>query len=715
MTQKTLALIGNQNCGKTTLFNALTGANQYVGNWPGVTVDQVIGKISKRDWDVVDLPGLYSLSPYSAEEIVSRNFLLSNDYDVIVNVLDATHLERSLSLTLEILPMGRPVVLALNMTDLLKDEGITIDTEALSKELGVPVVAVSASTGKGLNELQDAIAGATATVSAGKIYPEKVVTLLDTIGALLGEGKNQAERTFIATSLLQQDKVYLQEYRGSEKLLAEVAKGRSMIEREYSTDAEAYFPQTRYAFIDKVIAKVSSRDEKKASSLSHKIDNIVTNKFLALPIFAFVIYAIYYLAVTTVGTAATDYANDVVFGEWCTDGATYLLEQAEAPEWLNGLVIDGIIGGVGAVLGFVPQMIVLFFLLSIVEQCGYMTRVAFVLDRIFRHFGLSGRSFIPILIATGCGVPALMSTKSIDNINEQRITLITTTFLPCSAKLPIMTMIFMAFFPDNGWIAPAVYFMGILCIAVTGIILKKSSAFHEDVSPFVMELPDYHMPKAINIFRTTYERCRAFIIKAGTIIFATVVVLWFLANFNFTPDGFSMVDADSSMLAAFGTMIAFVFAPIGFGTWQASVACITGLLAKENVVGTVAMLLGLGDEIAEDDQGLLDAMTNFFPVTAAALAFLAFNLWSVPCVAALGAMKRQFGTGKWFGFAVGYMLAFAYCLALIIYQIGGLITGTVEFNVFTVVAFIVLAAIIYLLFRHERTRADSLVISSKKV
>lgn len=715
MTQKTLALIGNQNCGKTTLFNALTGANQYVGNWPGVTVDQVIGKISKRDWDVVDLPGLYSLSPYSAEEIVSRNFLLSNDYDVIVNVLDATHLERSLSLTLEILPMGRPVVLALNMTDLLKDEGITIDTEALSKELGVPVVAVSASTGKGLNELQDAIANASSTVSASKIYPENVVTLLDSIGSLLGEGKNQAERTFIATSLLQQDKVYLQEYRGSEKLLAEVAKGRSMIEREYNTDAEAYFPQTRYAFIDKVIAKVSSRDENKASSLSHKIDNIVTNKILALPIFAFVIYAIYYLAVTTVGTAATDYANDVVFGEWATDGATYLLEQAEAPEWLNGLVIDGIIGGVGAVLGFVPQMIVLFFLLSIVEQCGYMTRVAFVLDRIFRHFGLSGRSFIPILIATGCGVPALMSTKSIDNINEQRITLITTTFLPCSAKLPIMTMIFMAFFPDNGWIAPAVYFMGIFCIAITGIILKKSSAFHEDVSPFVMELPDYHMPKAINIFRTTYERCRAFIIKAGTIIFATVVVLWFLANFNFTPEGFSMVDADSSMLAAFGSLIAFVFAPIGFGTWQASVACITGLLAKENVVGTVAMLLGLGDEIAEDDQGLLDAMNGFFPVTAAALAFLAFNLWSVPCVAALGAMKRQFGTGKWFGFAVGYMLCFAYCLALIIYQIGGLITGTVEFNVFTVVAFIVLAAIIYLLFRHERTRADSLVISSKKI
>ncbi len=715
MTEKTIALIGNQNCGKTTLFNALTGANQYVGNWPGVTVDQVIGKISKRDWDVVDLPGLYSLSPYSAEEIVSRNFLLSDDYDVIVNVVDATHLERSLSLTLEILPMGRPVVVALNMTDLLKDEGISIDAKALSAELGVPVIPVSASSGKGLDELQNAIAAAKDVVSASKIYPENICELLNSVGSMLGSGKNQAERTFIATSLLQQDKVYLQEYRGSEKLLAEVAKGRAMIEREYNTDAEAYFPQARYAFIDKAISKVSSRDEKKASSLSHRIDNIVTNKWLALPIFALVIYAIYYLAVTTVGTAATDYANDVIFGEYATDGATALLETAEAPEWLSSLVIDGIIGGVGAVLGFVPQMIVLFFLLSIVEQCGYMTRVAFVLDRIFRHFGLSGRSFIPILIATGCGVPALMSTKSIDNINEQRITLITTTFLPCSAKLPIMTMIFMSFFPDNAWIAPAVYFMGIFSIAITGIILKKSSAFHEDVSPFVMELPDYHMPKALNVFRTTYERCKAFVIKAGTIIFATVVVLWFLANFNFTPDGFSMVDVNESMLAAFGSAIAFIFVPLGFGTWQASVAVITGLLAKENVVGTMAVLLGLGDEVAEDDAGLLSAMQDVFPVTVAALAFLAFNLWSVPCVAALGAMKRQFGSGKWFGFSVTYMLAYAYCLALIIYQLGGLITGTVPFGVFTVVAIIVLCAVLYLLFRHERTRASSLQIASRNV
>ncbi len=715
MTTKTIALIGNQNCGKTTLFNALTGSNQYVGNWPGVTVDQVIGKIAKRDWDVVDLPGLYSLSPYSAEEIVSRNFLLSDNYDVVVNVVDATHIERSLSLTLEILPMGRPVVVALNMTDLLKEEGITVDAKGLSEKLGVPVVPVCASNGKGLDDLLNAVNEAKTSFSASRLYPEDVCALLKSIGERLGKEKNEAERVFVATSLLQQDKVYLNEYRGSELLLAEVAKGRALIEREYNTDAEAYFPRARYAFIDKIIPAISTRNDKKASALSHKIDNVVTNRWLALPIFALVIYAIYYLAVTTVGTAATDYANDVVFGEWATDGANWLLDNAASPDWLRSLVIDGIVGGVGAVLGFVPQMVVLFFLLSIVEQCGYMTRVAFVLDRIFRHFGLSGRSFIPILIATGCGVPALMSTKSIDNINEQRITLITTTFLPCSAKLPIMTMIFMSFFPDSTWIAPAVYLVAIFSIAVTGIILKKSAAFHEDVSPFVMELPDYHMPKALNVFRTTYERCRAFVIKAGTIIFATVVILWFLANFNFTDEGFAMVDVNESMLAAFGTLVAFIFIPLGFGTWQASVAVITGLLAKENVVGTMAVLLGLGDEVAEDDAGLLSAMHEVFPVTVAALAFLAFNLWSVPCVAALGAMKRQFGSGRWFGFSVTYMLVYAYVLALFVYQLGGFITGTVPFNVFTVIALVVLALVLYLIFRKDRAGGVKLAIASKNV
>jgi ferrous iron transport protein B len=716
MTEKTIALIGNQNCGKTTLFNALTGANQYVGNWPGVTVDQVIGKISKRDWDVVDLPGLYSLSPYSAEEIVSRNFLLSDDYDVVLNVVDANHLERSLSLTLEILPMGKPMVIALNMCDLLKDKGIEIDAEKLSAELGVKVVPISASRGIGIDKLLEAVAEARPSAKASYVYPKSVLDMLGEIGKLLGNDANSAEKMFVATSLLQEDKVYLDQYRGNEKLLAEVARDRAAIERDYGTDAEAFFPQQRYAFIDKLIPVATRRvKENTKASISAKIDNVVTSKWLAIPIFAAIIYVIYYLAVTTVGTAATDYANDVVFGEWCTNGANWLLDQAMAPDWLRSLMIDGIIGGVGAVLGFVPQMIVLFFLLSIVEQCGYMTRVAFVLDRIFRHFGLSGRSFIPILIATGCAVPALMSTKSIDNINEQRITLITTSYLPCSAKLPIITMILMSFFPGQTWIAPGIYLLGIFSIAVTGIILKKSSAFQEDVSPFVMELPDYHMPRARNVVKATYRRCKAFVIKAGTIIFGTVVIIWFFSNFNFTSEGFRMVDVSNSMLAAFGSAVAFIFTPLGFGSWQAALSVITGMLAKENVVGTMAVVMGLGADVAEDDQGLSAVLQGVFPTTVAAFAFLAFNLWSTPCVAALGAMKRQFGSGKWFGFAVGYMLTYAYCLALVIYQIGGLITGQVPFGPFTVIAFAVLAVFLYLLLRKDRGRGTSLRIAAKNV
>ena len=712
MSEKTIALIGNQNCGKTTLFNKLTGANQYVGNWPGVTVDQVIGTIGKKNWDVVDLPGLYSLSPYSAEEIVSRNFLLSDEYDVVLNIVDASHLERSLSLTMEIIPMGRPMVIALNMMDLLEHKKIKVDTEKLSAELGVKVVPISASEGQGLDELLAAIESAKVPQKEA-LYESSIFSSIKAVSEKISDARTTAERHFVAKSLLQGDKVYLRQYANNQDVLIEVAKEKAKLEKEFSQDAESLIAGKRYEFIDSVIASAVTKPAV-ADTLTQKIDSIVTNRFLAIPIFAAVIFVIYYLAVTTVGTMATDYANDVVFGEWCTDGANALLEAAEAPEWLSSLVVDGIVGGVGAVLGFVPQMIVLFFLLSIVEQCGYMTRVAFVLDRIFRKFGLSGRSFIPILIATGCGVPAIMSTKSIDNINEQRITLITTTFLPCSAKLPIMTMIFVSFFPDSAWIAPAVYLMAIGAIAITGIILKKQSAFNEDVSPFVMELPDYHMPSALNIIRVTYQRCKAFVIKAGTVIFATVVVIWFLSNFNFTSEGFGMVDVNESMLAAIGTAISFIFIPLGFSSWQASVAVITGLLAKENVVGTLAVLLGLADDVAEDDEGLSAALQGVFPSATIAFAYLTFNLWSVPCVAALGAMKRQFGNGKWFGFSIGYMLSFAYALALIVAQVVGFLNGDVAFGPLTVVGFIVLLGMLYLVFRKSSPRAD-LKIEAKAV
>ena len=714
MTEKRFALVGNQNCGKTTLFNALTGANQYVGNWPGVTVDQVIGKMSSKDWDIVDLPGLYSLSPYSAEEVVSRNFLLSDNYDVILNVLDASHLERSLSLTYECLPMGKPMVVALNMIDVLTARDIKVDVEKLSKALGVKVVPISAANKQGLDALLKAMAEAKAPENPLAVYPERVQECIKSIGALLGD-VTASERVFISTALLQGDKIYLEQYKRSEMVLNAVSKGRGFIEDEFKVDAESFFPQQRYKVIENTVkAAVENKFDMK-SSFSQKIDNIVTNRFLALPIFLAIVWVVYYLAVETIGTMGTDYANDVIFGEIVPGWAESLLASADAPEWMNSLVIDGVIGGVGAVLGFVPQMIVMFLLLSFLEQCGYMTRVAFVLDSIFRRFGLSGRNFIPMVVATGCGVPALMANKTIDNINERRIGLITTTFIPGSAKLPILTMIFVAFFDGQAWFAPFVYGMSIFSVIVTGIIFKKDRAFKEPVSPFVMELPDYHMPTLFNILRATYERCKAFVIKAGTIIFAVVVVVWFLSNFNFTEEGFTMVDVNDSLLAVIGTSIAFIFAPLGFATWQATVAAITGLLAKENVVGTLAVTLGLEGDFEGGEDTLNAALQGHFSMGLVALSYLTFNMWSTPCVAALGAMKRQLGNNKWFAFAIVYMTMWAYCLALVIYQLGGLIMGVVPFSAYTVAAFIVLGIFLFLLLRPERKATTEILIPSKNI
>ncbi len=709
MTGKTIALLGNQNSGKTTLFNALTGANQYVGNWPGVTVDRVVGKVRNRDWSMVDLPGLYALSPYSAEEIVSRNYLLDGKYDVIVNVIDATHLERSLSLTLELTSFERPMVVALNMMDLAAEQGIQINAGALEQELGCKVVPIIASSGRGIDELCEAVEHAQ-NAAAPKIFPKVLDTAVNNIASLLDGVSNKA---FVAASLLQRDRVYEQQYNG-EALKIELVKERSNVERELDDDVESAIAKARYDYVDGIIkAAVQKPKSTGKKSISSRIDDIVTNTYLAIPIFLAVVYVVYYLAVSTVGTAATDYANDVVFGEWATNAAEGVLSGADAPEWLSGLVIDGIIGGVGAVLGFVPQMIVFFILLAFLEQCGYMTRVAFVLDRIFRHFGLSGRCFIPMVVASGCGVPALMTAKSIDNINERRITLVTTTFVPCSAKLPILAMIAAAFFPESTFVAPAVYLLAIISIFVTAFILKKQAAFKEDVSPFVLELPDYHMPKLSGVLHSTYMRCRAFVIKAGTIIFTTVVAVWFLSSFGFGEDGFGMVEVGDSILAVIGSAIAFIFIPLGFASWQCAVAIFTGLLAKENVVGTLAVLLGLG-EVAEDDATLGMALHGEFSTSAAALSFLAFNLFSTPCIAALGAMKRQLASGRLFSFAVVYMLCWAYAMALIIYQLGGLVTGTVAFGPGTIFALAVLAVIVYLAVRPEKARA-SLKIQSQSV
>ena len=716
---RTIVLAGNQNCGKTTLFNCITGSNQYVGNWPGVTLDRVTGYVASQDLKVVDLPGLYSLSPYSPEEIVSRRYLLKGDYDVIVNLVDATHLERSLSLTCELLSFKRPMVLAINMMDLAEKEHLKIDLAKLQAQFGVPVVAISAANNQGMDDLFAAISKA--EVSPSHVYDERLEQSIDKIAALIKdvdpELSNQGNSDFVALSLLQHDKHFMPFFEGKDAFLGTLNKEILELEQHFGTDVESLVAQERYAFIDRNIKQSVRREgnsKGRYNSLSQRIDNIVTNRFLAIPIFAVIVYLVYYLAVSTIGTWGTDYANDVLFGEYATNAATSLMESISAPDWLSGLVIDGIIGGVGAVLGFVPQMIVLFILLSLLEQSGYMTRVAFVLDRIFRHFGLSGRCIIPMIVATGCGVPAVMATNSIDNINEKRMTIITTTFMPCSAKLPILAMIAAAFFPESTLVAPAVYFLAIFSIAFTSLVLKKDSAFNEEVSPFVMEMPNYTMPKLRNVARSTYERCRAFVIKAGTVIFTTVVAIWFLSSFNFVDGGFGMVEVNESMLAAFGTAIAFIFIPLGFASWEASVAIITGLLAKENVVGTLAVLLGLG-EVAEDDAGLGAALNGIFTTQSAALAFLAFNLFSTPCIAALGAMKRQLNNGRLFAFAVVYMLCFAYSLAMIIYELGGLISGQVAFGPGTVVAIVLALIGVYLVARPGRKNRVNLRIPAKQI
>ena len=709
---KTIALIGNQNCGKTTLFNCITGSNQYVGNWPGVTLDKVAGFVSSQNLKVVDLPGLYSLSPYSPEEIVSRNFLIDGDYDVIVNLVDATHLERSLSLTCEVMTFKRPMVIALNMIDKAEKSSIKIDTAAMSKRFGVPVVAISAANSFGIDKLFEAIENA--TVPSAMIYDEALEQSIASVASELKNESNEGNSRFAAMSLLQNDKAFMQQYKNNEAELGIINREILNLEKKYSTDVESLIAQERYSFIDSVIAQCVVKGKGIYNDISRKIDNVVTHRYLGIPIFIGVVWMVYYLAVSTIGTMGTDYANDVLFGTYATEAATSLMESISAPEWLSGLVVDGIIGGVGAVLGFVPQMIVLFALLSMLEQSGYMTRVAFVLDRVFRHFGLSGRCFIPMVVASGCGVPAIMATNNIDNINEKRITIITTTFVPCSAKLPILAMIAAAFFPESTFVAPAVYFLAIFSIGFTAYILKKDTAFKEEVSPFVLEMPNYNMPKLRNVFSSTYERCRAFVIKAGTVIFATVVVIWFLSNFNFTSEGFGMVEVNDSILAAIGSAIAFIFIPLGFASWQASVSVITGLLAKENVVGTLAVLLGLG-EVAENDASLGAALNAEFSTSAAAMAFLAFNLFSTPCIAALGAMRRQLKSPRLFTFAVVYMLAFAYGLAMVIYQLGGFITGQVGFGPGTVVAGVIVLLALYLVFRPERKARTSIQIPVKQI
>ena len=692
-----IALAGNPNSGKTTLFNALTGANQFVGNWPGVTVEKKEGKLKgHRDVVIMDLPGIYSLSPYTLEEVVARNYLITERPDAILNIVDGTNLERNLYLTTQIMELGIPVVMAVNMMDLVQKNGDKIDVKQLSGQLGCEVVEISALKGTGVKEAAEKavqLAEAKAQTPAVHTFSAEVESALDAIEDLLGSDVPAEQKRFYAVKLFERDgKISEQMTR-----VPDVEQIVSRTEKDMDDDAESIITNERYNYISGVIKKCYVKKSKEKLSRSDKIDRVITNRWLGLPIFAAIMFLVYYVSVTTVGTIVTDWTNDTLFGEMITPAAQSALDAINCAPWLSGLLVDGIIGGVGAVLGFVPQMLVLFIFLGFLEGCGYMARVAFILDRIFRKFGLSGKSFIPMLIGSGCGVPGVMASRTIENDRDRKMTVMTTTFIPCGAKLPIIALIGGALFSDAAWVAPVCYFIGIAAVVCSGIILKKFRRFAGEPAPFVMELPAYHLPTVGSVLRSMWERGWSFIKKAGTIILLSTIVIWFLQSFGVENGAFGMVaDINNSVLAGVGSGIAWIFIPLGFGFWQAAVAAVTGLVAKENVVATFGVLYGVA-EVAENGVEIWGQLATSFTAQAA-FSFLVFNLLCAPCFAAMGAIKREMNNRSWFWFAIGYQCILAYCTSLCVYQIWNLIaTGT--FTFFTVVAFALIILFIYLLFR----------------
>ena len=701
-----IALAGNPNSGKTTLFNGLTGSNQFVGNWPGVTVEKKEGKLKgHKDVVIMDLPGIYSLSPYTLEEVVARNYLITERPDAILNIVDGTNLERNLYLSTQLLELGIPVVMAINMMDIVKKNGDQIDIIALSKDLGCPVVEISALKGTGIMEAAKKavdLAGKKSQVPVHK-FGSDVEAALDEIENYLGSDIPQDQKRFFAIKLFERD----------DKIAARmtsVPNVESIIKRTEDSmddDSESIITNERYNYIAQIIKDSYVKKNKGQLTTSDKIDRIVTNRFLALPIFAAIMYVVYYVSVTTVGTWVTDWTNDGLFGEaWSFFGREVpgiptlvggFLESVNCAEWLSGLILDGIVAGVGAVLGFVPQMLVLFIFLAFLEACGYMARVAFIMDRIFRKFGLSGKSFIPMLIGTGCGVPGVMASRTIENDRDRKMTVMTTTFIPCGAKLPIIALIAGALFGGASWVAPSAYFVGIAAIICSGIILKKTKMFAGDPAPFVMELPAYHMPTVGNVLRSMWERGWSFIKKAGTVILLSTIVIWFASTYGFTDGSFGAVeDMSNSILASIGRAFQWLFIPLGWGHWQAAVAAITGLVAKENVVGTFGILYGFA-EVAEDGVEIWDRLAADFTMVSA-YSFLVFNLLCAPCFAAMGAIKREMNNAKWFWFAIGYQCGLAYVVALCINQIGNLIVYG-QFGIGTVVAAALIVGFIYLLVR----------------
>ncbi len=701
-----IALAGNPNCGKTTLFNALTGSNQFVGNWPGVTVEKKEGKLKGHpDVMVMDLPGIYSLSPYTLEEVVARNYLIKERPDVILNLVDGTNLERNLYLSTQLLELGIPVLMAVNMADLLAKNGEQVQIGQLSRRLGCEVVEISALKGTGIAQAADQAVslaqkkGAARPVHEFSKEAERIVS--ETAGLLGGQVPDEQKR-FFAVKLLEKDTEICKQLQTVPDVSAQIRE----LEDQFDDDAESVITNERYQFISSIMKECgSAKNQKEKRTVSDNIDRFVTNRWLALPIFAAVMFLVYYVSVSTVGDMLTGWTNDTLFGGWIIPGVAGGLEAVGCADWLTGLIADGIVGGVGAVLGFVPQMLVLFLFLAFLEACGYMARVAFIMDRIFRKFGLSGKSFIPMLIGSGCGVPGIMASRTIENERDRRMTVMTTTFVPCGAKLPIIGLIAGAFFGNAGWVSWSAYFVGIAAIICSGIILKKTKMFAADPAPFVMELPAYHMPTAGNVLRSMWERGWSFIKKAGTIILLSTIVLWFLQGFGWADGRFAMLDAeqlDSSILAVIGGILAPVFAPLGWGDWKMAVAAVTGLIAKENVVATFGILFGFA-EVAENGDEVWSVLAASM-TGIAAYSFLVFNLLCAPCFAAMGAIKREMNNTKWFWFAIGYQCGLAYAVSLCIYQIGSFFTEG-RFGIGTVAAVLMVAAFLYLLLRPYKAGA----------
>ena len=706
-----IALAGNPNCGKTTMFNALTGANQYVGNWPGVTVEKKEGKLkskkTKEEVIVTDLPGIYSMSPYTLEEVVSRDYVLKENPDVIIDLVDATNIERNLYLTTQLIETGVPVVIALNMADLLAKRGIKIDVKRLSMLLDCPIVETSALKGEGLDKLIDEavkVAKKSEIDLPKDIFAEELEGAVAEVKSVLPSSVSEEKKRWYAVKFLENDSKVVESMKLSGAAAQTVEAQRKALEKKHDDDMESIVTDERYKFIQKIVSTTVQKGKEKLTT-SDKIDRIVTNRFLGIPIFMLVMWIVYYVSVTTVGTFVTDWTNDV-FVVAIQDAATSALSAIGAGDMVMGLVVDGIIGGLGAVLGFVPQMAILFLFLSILEDCGYMVRIAFVMDRVFRHFGLSGKSFIPLLISSGCGIPGIMASKTIEQDNDRRLTIMTATFIPCGAKLPVIALMGgvisgeVAGYQESSFIAPLMYFIGIVAVLVAAIILKKTKPFSGKPAPFVMELPQYHIPQAKTVLLHVWERLKGFIIKAGTILFLACVVMWFLGGFGFVDGSFGMVeDSADSLMAMIGGVIAPLFAPLGFGEWQPVAASISGFTAKEAIVSTMGVLANVSGD-TEDAVNVAAGVASWFPSSIAAFTFLMFNLLDSPCLAAIATMAQQMQSRKWFWFAILFQNIFAYIVCLCVYQIGSFVTGG-AFGVGTAVGFLFLIAILFMLFRPD--------------